>query len=428
MDPAAAAAAVVQQQAAAAAAAGPAPFALNPAAAAGNGVLDYSNKLHKAHYIHTTKSLYNDKETKFDLTEERLQDFLTALKERTDACEVSPIDVPVDLADPINGEHLNYIDSHGQFTKEHLRAYVVTYLGQHNRGAQDDYMLYQLLVSSLSHEAFGELSCNEDEYVHETAAGVRHKSGILLLAYVLTESAADAAVDPDTIRKELSHATIKFKELKHNVDEFNAWISLKVKQLRRHGQSSTDLRTHLMSAYRTSEDKEFVLYINALKDDIRDNRRTLSPKDIMSKAKKKSEDLEKERKFDGLGQDKDEHILALETRLEQLEQAGKQRSSSGATPRKPNKKKAFPNELKDAPRPEDPTKPKIINGTKYWYCLTHNKWGVHPQKPQDGHEGCRKYAAEQANLPAAAPATASDRAQRAVRAFQALVESEEDSE
>ena len=294
-------------------------FALDPAAAMGHDTLDFTIKLHKVHFYSASKSLHNDKEDKFNLSEDRLQDFLTSLKEHTDSFVLSTVDAPINLTDPINSGFLNYIDSHGQFETPHLRNFVATFIGQPNRAAQDDVVLHQLLMASMTHEDFGELTCNEDECIH-TVGNQRHKSGLLLLASVITESAANASIDPDTICKEHSHASLKFCKLKHDVEQFNAWVSLKVKQLRHHRQESTDLRTHLMSAHWTAEDKEFVAHINALKDDIRDNRWTLTPKELMSKAKKKVEDLDKERKFDGLRSNKVKTILALEACIQQLEQ------------------------------------------------------------------------------------------------------------
>ena len=141
-------------------------FALNPAAATGNDVLDFTNKLHKVHYFNTTKSLYGDKEEKFNFTEARLQEFLTSLKERTDASEISTVETPQDLANIVNGPFKNFIEHYGGFTHQHIRTYAVSFLGGQSRPAQDDYTLYQLLIASITHDSLGELACDEDEYVH----------------------------------------------------------------------------------------------------------------------------------------------------------------------------------------------------------------------------------------------------------------------
>ena len=358
----------------------PAPFALNPAAATQNDILDFGVKLHKAHYSSAIRSLFTDKEEKFDVTEARLQEFLTLLKERTDSFNLSIVEMPLDLANPF-ANLVNFITNHGRFTHEQVRAFATTYIGVPNRAFQDDGMLYQCLLSSVTPESFGELSCSEEEYVVNS-----HKCGLLLLSFIVSESAADATIDPDTIRKELSHAPAKFKELKYNVEDFNSWVLLKIKQLRQHGEESSDLRAHLFSAYKSSEDKEFVSYINALKDDMRDNRTAYRPKQLMSKAKLKSEELDKDRKFDNLDSEGANDILALKAEMyEQAKQisylTGKVSANGGTKPGARAKKRGsgtpFPAELKDADPPADPTKPKNIGGVDYWYCTTHNAWGAH---------------------------------------------------
>ena len=36
-------------------------------------------------------------------------------------------------------------------------------------------------------------------------------------------------------------------------------------------------------------------------------------------------------------------------------------------------RKPFPEELKGAPKPDDPSKPRIIDGVKYWWCEVRKK-------------------------------------------------------
>jgi hypothetical protein len=201
---------------------------------------------------------------------------------------------------------------------------------------------------------------------------------------MISESAADVTLDPDTIRKELSFAPSKFKELKYNVDDFNSWVLLKIKQLRQHGQESSDLRTHLFSAYKSSEDKEFVTYINAVKDGLRDTRTNIRPKQLLAKAKLKAEELDKDRKFANIDSEGSDQLLALKAefaqKLSALETKVTASGGNGGThagQKKRGKGKPFPAELKEAPRPSDPSKPKVISGVEYWWCDGHGKWGQH---------------------------------------------------
>lgn len=225
-------------------------------------------------------------------------------------------------------------------------------------------------MASITKDAFSELACSEEQH-HATVPNIGvFKSGLMLLEFIVSESAADASIDLDTIRKELSRAVLKFKEFKCNVEQFNSWVKHKAKQLRKHGQDSLDLRTHIMSAHCSLDDVQFVTCINSVKDDIGDNNAQVTPEQLVSKARKKAEDPSKERMFDGLNKEsKDQQILVLETHLQQLEDS---KSSNGEKPKKKRgAKHRFPKELDTAPRPEDITKPKIFNGVKHWHCSEH---------------------------------------------------------
>ena len=64
--------------------------------------------------------------------------------------------------------------------------------------------------------------------------------------------------------------------------------------------------------------------------------------------------------------------------------AGGSRSGGGSRQRCQGKgkqndsnKKRFPEELKGAPRLDNPSKPRIIDGVKYWWCKVHKKWVKH---------------------------------------------------
>ena len=81
--------------------------------------------------------------------------------------------------------------------------------------------------------------------------------------------------------------------------------------------------------------------------------------------------------------------------------------------------KPFPKELRTADKPQDTTKPKVIDGKEYWWCDTHDKWGSH------SNTACRKRQSTSKATPAAG---GDDRKARALRAVQALLQDSEDSD
>jgi hypothetical protein len=57
--------------------------------------------------------------------------------------------------------------------------------------------------------------------------------------------------------------------------------------------------------------------------------------------------------------------------------AGGSRKRRGKGGQNDSNRKRFPEELKGAPKPDDPSKPRIIDGVKYGWCEVRKKWGEH---------------------------------------------------
>jgi hypothetical protein len=53
------------------------------------------------------------------------------------------------------------------------------------------------------------------------------------------------------------------------------------------------------------------------------------------------------------------------------------KKQKGRSKRNTSNRKPFPEELKGAPKPDDPSKPRIIDDVKYWWCEVRKKWGKH---------------------------------------------------
>ena len=400
------------------------PFALNPAQATGAAQLKFSKKLHRAHYDGAVKSLYPETTDRFDLTQDKLHEFLSKVKHRAHQFSLSTIDVPADMNDP-HGDTVNLAASYGTITEAHLRQFAATYMGQQNRAAQDDHMLAQLLINSCSENAQAELADHEEDYTVNGSA-----CGALLLQVIMREASVEVTTDPDLVRQELANTHLKFKELGYDIEALNKWVNRKVKQLRANGEQSTDLRTHLFKAYRSSTDKDFKNYISTLKETVRDTGQQLTAKQLMAKAKLKMKDLQRERTLDAANANSDDPILALQAQFDKRLSALEKGNSPGkGNPRQPGKPKQgkqndrrvgrgkkqsvpFPKELKQAGPPADSKVPREIAGVKYYFCEHHKKWGRHLTS------ACKaKAALQQATSPGGANPSRMARAARAIAAI-----------
>ena len=155
------------------------PFALNPAQAMGANLLQFSRKLHKAHFDSAIKSVCAEATDRFDLTQDNLHDFLSKVKRRAEQFSLSTIKVPMNMDDEL-GDTTNLASGHGTITEEHLQAFAQTFTNQQSWAAQDDHMLAQMLMNSCSEEAHGQLADHEEDF---TVRG--HHCGTLLLHVVV---------------------------------------------------------------------------------------------------------------------------------------------------------------------------------------------------------------------------------------------------
>ena len=293
------------------------PFALNPAQATGAAQLKFSKKLHRAHYDGAVKSLYPETTDRFDLTQDKLHEFLSKVKHRAHQFSLSTIDVPADMNDP-HGDTVNLAASYGTITAAHLRQFAATYMGQQNRAAQDDHMLAQLLINSCSENAQAELADHEEDYTVNGSA-----CGALLLQVIMRE-ASDTL--KDTVRDTGQQLTAK---------QLMAKAKLKMKDLQRE-------RT-LDAANANSDDP--ILALQAQFD-------------------KRLSALEKGNS-PGKGN----------PRQPGKPKQGKQNDRRAGRGKKPSV--PFPKELKQAGPPADSKVPREIAGVKYYFCEHHKKWGRH---------------------------------------------------
>ena len=405
----------------------PSKFALTPAESTA-GLLDYDTKPGYSLYYKATSSVYDDVQDKYDLDMINTQNFLNKMRDRGVSSNISVMQPPaaVDQIGKAGGNKLDFCKHHGEITEELIIAYAKTYLGKPTREAQDDNMLLQCLKASLSAKAYGSITSDPEEY---TVDGT--ECGLLLFKYILNESAIDTSVDPDTIRAEIANSVSKFAELNHSVRDYADWLRLKTSQLKQKGATTTDIRTHCMTALLSHPDPEMVRYVNTQRDYIRDHpTEDYTYKRLLNRVKDKEDTMNLDLKRARIAPaSREDPLVALQAELKEQRKvinkltksnkngggggkgSGKGKGKKGDGPKKDIK--PYPKELRKKPAPSDPSKPIEIEGVQYWYCTHHKKWGKHPS-----HE-C-KAKAEASGSGGSNSTPKNDRAGRAVTAYQAI--------
>jgi hypothetical protein len=208
---------------------------------------------------------------------------------------------------------------------------------------------------------------------------------------------------------------------------------------------STDLATHLLTAYKSSNDEKLRLYIDRLEDIARESGEYLEVKSLMNNVKMKFDALETSRKLEAVAKQEDD-IVALKAQIKELKKKGtgssgssSSGSGSGSGKSRRNRKKSkkdgeapkkfqFPKELKKKPEPSDLNKPHKIDGIDWWYCKKH-KWcrhknadckGINRTPDNNSNDGANGSGTTASTQPTANPG-GGDRAGRTLRAVGAVV-------
>ena len=369
-------------------------FAVNPAAY-NTGILDFDKKKDYAHQQKASESVFADTSERYNLHQEKTQNFLNRIQDRCKDKSVSVIEVPstaeqIGAANPMTK---NFCEKHGELPMEHLKAYVQSYIGQATRAAQDDYILKMMIKNSLTEKAYQTIVSDRAAYTVDDM-----ESGLLLLKVVLEEASVNTAQDPELLRTQLASAKQYFAKFKYDVPEFSEWVKTTVGKLHQQGEDTQDLRAHLFAALKASNDPEFNQYIKDQSDYIRDNpEQEYTWKKLLSRARSKYDALKLD-KINGTAPEGDDPILALQTELKEQrkvisklqkknqdrQKTQKHQAKKAASSNKDGKSKSrhptFPKSLRNADPPADPKVPQTIDGIDYYYCTKHRKWGKHPTK------------------------------------------------
>ena len=151
-----------------------------------DGVLDFTNKLHKTVYDEGCKKLEGPS---YDLCASGRHTFLTSLTFRSQKMKWSDdgtgiLDYPTG-ATSASGTLItkNVLECDGELDLEALKIWVQSFVSSESRAAQDDDMLFNCIVNSLSSDGMVKVYSRYDDF---TTAG--YNSSILLMKLVFRRS------------------------------------------------------------------------------------------------------------------------------------------------------------------------------------------------------------------------------------------------
>lgn len=378
---AAAAAAVPAAQAAS-------PFALLPGDARADP-LDYK----KPEDMKVFNKAVSGADTKFDMKEGNLRTFLDVVNEQARVFNWKDV---VDIPDG-NGDKRNLLTHFGQLSYNDCLVYVTAHLGQQNKRAQDDGIMYQYLLNSLTPEARLTMIAAQSAYTINKVP-----SGILFLKTIVGRSSVDTYAKVMLLRKEISNLHYRMIEMKGNVREFNVYVAHKQAELQGRGHTADELVTHLFIAYLRVPNDNFLRYINGKKDQYEDDGLltadqlmtiALARYDLICQQEAARDEGEErivallaERMNDGITEGDPVIQQAMVAKLASKSTSNQSESNgrlSGNNRRRFNNADKKNNSLANAwkkvkPADGEPAT-KTVNGRKYNWCKYHSAWTMHSQ-------------------------------------------------
>ena len=343
-------------------------FALTPAQHV-DVVLNFNNKVHRTIYNGAIAPLPIDP---FDCVQSQLMDFMAAItkKARDYGWSERIMLIPKTLPEGQDTEYLSMLTQHAQIPIDLIREYELSYVQNQTRERQDSFCLYTCVMDSLSQEGRAKVLNEESKYKlpldpADPDSPLTEESGNLLLKVILIKSSVDNRSGAYSIRMKMAELDVLIVKLGFDIEKFNLQVRSFVDDLNRRGETSSDLSYNLIKAYKGVPIKEFIAFIDRMKDDNDgndiDDQHT--PDYIMDKAENKYKILVNENTWDTKLKENDD-IMAIKAELSKLK---KQRGNQKG--KKSSKKKAKAKRKVDITRkPADVTKPVTIEGRKWYWC------------------------------------------------------------
>ena len=352
-------------------------FALYPGQAL-DGILDYTTKAGRSYYHHATQQLDEDP---YNVVPDEFYQFIQSARDR--AVEYGwdrpqgILAIPRDASNPRSRRN-DLLKSYGKITMEEVANYAKTFTGQPVRLAQDDAMLFQCLMNSMSREGKGKVTIWRADY---TVNG--DSSGICLLKVMIREGHLDTNATTSMIRTKLSNLDVYISTIGNDITKFNAYVKMLQDTLRARGEMTSDLLTNLFKGYGACSDRNFVDYIRR-KQERYDEGEEVTANQLMNLADTKFKQL-KDKEIWEAPSPEEEKILALEAKVKDLKQrvTGHKRQALKSEPKKDDQekkkkgkdgkgggknKKEKPAWMAQRPPDEKLHEPRMWDGIKWYWC------------------------------------------------------------
>jgi hypothetical protein len=239
----------------------PAPvFTLAPALANTANFIDLASANGIKYFKGATEPLTK---TPFNFTDpsDLLQVFLNLVLKKSQVRGWNPIfTAPVVSVSTGETSNYNLLEKYGLIPLPSMRAHVMSNYAPHTKWAQYSFMACQSILSSLTLNFLKIITADSDNYHLPAivAADGPVPSGPLLLKMVISQAHVNSRATVSFICTSLTKLDKNMFELDSNVDAFNVYVKLQLKNISAKGDTSNDLLINLFKGYKVTNDVEFL--------------------------------------------------------------------------------------------------------------------------------------------------------------------------
>jgi hypothetical protein len=315
-----------------------------------------------------------------------------------------------------DGTNLYMLRNYGTLTYSSVLAHAQAYAFTNDRQAQDSTNLFKSLEATLTDEAMRTMYAERHLYtlrrgdIIAARANVPNapatlpgrdddefSDGVLMVWAVINRTTAQTNATISAIINQLTRLNTIMEDSKHDIKGFNTSIRDLLNQYianRRHEYDQTILINSLFSAYKTTKDKEFSLYITRKQQDHDDNSKVLTANTLMDDALKfyqtritlkeweqDSDDVKEIINLSAQLKQSQGKIADLEKKIDSASKGneGKKNRHQGLTSEQIRKKRfdEAPGWMKRRPTNPTPASRLEKDGKTYKWCDKHRLWCYH---------------------------------------------------
>ena len=179
-------------------------------------------------------------------------------------------------------ENKNILTEYGCLTEKEIKA-SLTFLDTPSRQAQNNQMMVECLLASLTEGCFLKISNEKNKYTIELPTKAKVKSAALLYKLLIQKAIVDTRATTYQFRSSLDNLENYMGIANSNIELFNMYVKNSREGLIARGETVDDLIMELFKGYKATSDTKSVEYIDKKKEAYLDGK-DFEPDELMQVA------------------------------------------------------------------------------------------------------------------------------------------------